>query len=71
MSEEKLFLEYFQANEGRITNGDRWMVFNSFSKAWEVYRRPYRAKHTRMVIHTDNLRSALEALDEHAFCGSS
>lgn len=46
----------------RLTNGDKWLVWNSVGGDWTVYFRPKFSKSTKVLITTPDLEIALKEL---------
>lgn len=46
----------------RLTNGDKWLVWNMVGGDWTVYFRPKFSKSTKILITTPDIEAAIEVL---------
>lgn len=46
----------------RVTNGNKWMIFDKDNKVWVVYQRSMYARNTKTLIETPLLYLAIDEL---------
>lgn len=57
MTVEELFKS---VPHGRLDSSDRWMVYDFYTKSWEVYTHKKYARNPICLIKTDEIDEALE-----------
>lgn len=49
-------------NSLRVVHGDKWLIFDSFTKEWIVYEKRFRKHHTDELVRTPSEEFAVGVL---------